>query len=504
MNLSKRIGASVIAIALAGSALAGAAPAYAAHKTDLVLGAIIDVKSWDPSQADIGHLAPFYQAVYDTLILRTPDGKYKPNLATSWKLNADNTEMTLSLRSGVKFTDGAAFDATVAKANLDNFIKGNGPQAGTLAGATVSVVDASTITIKLVDPNPELAYYLSTTDSFMASPKALGTAGLKTTPVGSGPYIFDAAASSAGAQEVFNANPNYWDKSKIKFKKVTFKVMSDVTARLNALLSGQIDATILDTKTSPTAKARKMTQYLNNVDWQGLLIFDRAGKINPALKNVKVRQAIAHAINRPALLKALQNGQGELTNQPFAKTSPAYDTALDKSYPFDIKKAKQLLTEGNATGGFDLTMPAWPDPTMNAVLGDQLKAVGINVTWTQVPAADYRNAMKSGKYAAGVYQLFQGTPWVAINQMATPNGSWNILKSTDPVIDRALKSLKDDASEKNLNAQAKVINRFLTESAWYIPFYRVPQLYFTGSRVKTVNQAQNAIPYLYNYAPTGK
>jgi peptide/nickel transport system substrate-binding protein len=280
--------------------------------------------------------------------------------------------------------------------------------------------------------------------------------------------------------------------------------MSDVTARLNALLSGQIDATILDTKTAPTAKSRKMTPYLNNVDWQGLIMFDRAGKINPALKNVKVRQAIAHAINRPALLKALQNGQGELTNQTFAKSSPAYDLALDKSYPFDIKKAKQLLTEGNATGGFDLTMPAWPDPTMNAVLGDQLKAVGINVTWTQVPAADYRNAMKSGKYAAGVYQLFQGTPWVAINQMATPNGAWNILKSTDPVIDKALKSLKDDASEKNLNAQAKVINRFLTESAWYIPFFRVPQLYFTGTRVKTANQAQNAIPSLYNYAPTGK
>ncbi|MEN9967829.1 MAG: hypothetical protein RL036_1062 [Actinomycetota bacterium] len=504
MNLSKRIGASIIAVALAGSALAGAAPAYAANKTDLVLGAILDVKSWDPSQADIGHLAPFYQAVYDTLILRTPDGKYKPNLATSWKLNADNTVMTLELRSGVKFTDGTAFDATAAKANLDNFIKGNGPQAGTLAGASVTVVDSNSITITLKDPNPELAYYLSTTDSYMASPKALGTAGLKTTPVGSGPYIIDTAASSAGSQEVFNANPNYWDKSKIKFKKVTFKVMSDVTARLNALLSGQIDATILDSKTAPTAKSRKMTQYLNNVDWQGLLMFDRAGKINPFLKNAKVRQAIAYAINRPALLKALQNGQGELTNQPFAKSSPAYDVALDKSYPFDIKKAKALLTEGNASGGFDLTMPAWPDPTMTAVIGDQLKAIGINVTWTQVPAADYRNAMKSGKYAAGVYQLFQGTPWVAINQMATPNGSWNVLHSTDPVIDKALASLKDDASEKNLNAQAKVINRFLTESAWYIPFYRVPQLYFTGSRVKTMNQAQNAIPYLYNYAPTGK
>jgi peptide/nickel transport system substrate-binding protein len=168
MNLSKRIGAGILALALAGSALTGATPALAANKTDLVLGSIIDVKSWDPSQADIGHLAPLYQAVYDNLILRTPDGKYKPNLATSWKLNADNTEMTLKLRTGVKFSDGASFDATVAKANLDNFIKGNGPQAGTLTGASVAVVDATTITIKLVDPNPELAYYQPPTATWPA------------------------------------------------------------------------------------------------------------------------------------------------------------------------------------------------------------------------------------------------------------------------------------------------------------------------------------------------
>jgi peptide/nickel transport system substrate-binding protein len=503
MNLSKRIGASVVAVALVGSALAGAAPAFAANKSELVIGSLLDVKSWDPSQADIGHMAPLYQAAYDNLILRTPDGKYKPNLATSWKLNADNTVMTLELRSGVKFTDGTAFDAAAAKANLDNFIKGNGPQAGTLAGASVAVVDSNSITITLKDPNPELAYYLSTTDSYMASPKALGTAGLKTTPVGSGPYMID-PSSSAGSQEVFVANPNYWDKAKIKFKKVTFKIMGDTTARLNALLSGQIDATLLDTKTAPTAKTRGLTQYLNNVDWQGLLMFDRNGKINVFLKNVKVRQAIAYAINRAALLKAIQDGQGEITNQPFAKTSPAYDTALDKTYPFDIKKAKQLLTEGNASGGFDLTMAAWPDPTMNAIVGDQLKAIGINVTWVQTPAADYRNALKTGKYAAGIFQLFQGTPWVAINQLATPNGSWNILHSTDPVIDKALASLKDDASDKNLNAQATIINRFLVQNAWYIPFYRVPQLFFAGKHVKTANQAQNAVPYLYSYAPTGK
>jgi peptide/nickel transport system substrate-binding protein len=503
MNLSKRIGASVVALALAGSALAGAAPALAANKSELVIGSLLDVNSWDPSQADIGHLAPLYQAAYDNLILRTPDGKYKPNLATSWSLNSDNTVMTLKLRTDVKFSDGTSFDATAAKANLDNFINGHGPQAGTLAGASVAVVDPANIKITLKDPNPELAYYLSTTDSYMASPKALGTAALKTTPVGSGPYIID-PSSSIGTQEVFNANPNYWDKSRIKFKKITFKVIGDVTARLNALLSGQIDATLLDTKTGPTAKQHGLVQYLNNVDWQGLLMFDRAGKINPYLKSPFVRQAISYAIDRPALLKAMQNGQGELTTQPFAKTSPAYDPALDKLFPHDLKKAKDLLTQGNASGGFDMTMPGWPDPTMNAVLGDQLKAIGINVTWVQTPAADYRNALKSGKYAAGIFQLFQGTPWVAINQLATPNGSWNVLHSTDPVINKALASLSVDASDKNLASQAKVINNFLTTNAWYIPFYRVPQLFYTGKHVKTMNQAQNAVPYLYDYAPTGK
>mgnify|MGYP006218462775 CR=1 FL=1 len=75
MNLSKRIGAGLVAMALVGSALTGATPALAANKTDLVIGSLLDVKSWDPSQADIGHMAPLYQAVYDNLILRTPDDR---------------------------------------------------------------------------------------------------------------------------------------------------------------------------------------------------------------------------------------------------------------------------------------------------------------------------------------------------------------------------------------------------------------------------------------------
>lgn len=502
MKLSKRTAAFLAAAAATALALTGVAPAQAANKTDLVLGAAFEPKSWDPSQADIGHLLPYYQAVYDNLIFRTPTGQLKPNLATKWVWNKAGTELTMDLRAGVVFTDGSKFDATVAKANLDNFIKGNGPQMGTIVDSTVSVVDTDTIKIALKKANPDLEYFLSTSSSWMASPKSLGTTELKTKPVGSGPYIMK--SSAAGSHYVFEANPKYWDKSKIKFKKITFKVMADTTARMNAAISGQVDATLLDTKTAKTAKDRGLTQYSNYVDWSGFLLLDRNGSKNKALGDVKVRQAIAYSIDRAALLKAVQGGYGQITNQPFGVNSGAYDKALDKTYTYSTSKAKALLTQAGYADGLTIDMPAWIDPTFNALVGDQLAKSGITVNWVQIPFSDYRNQMIAGKFSAGTYQLNQPSIWAAINQMAAPDASWNVFKVKNAGIEKAITSIEASPTAKNVIAQGKIVNSILTKEAWVVPFYRLPQLYFTSKRVKTVNQATNAVPYLYNYAPTGK
>ena len=86
MKHTKRIAASVAALAVAAVGLTGIAPAQAANKTDLVIGATAEPTTWDPIGANIGHFIPYYQAVYDNLILRAPDGSYKPNLATKWQV----------------------------------------------------------------------------------------------------------------------------------------------------------------------------------------------------------------------------------------------------------------------------------------------------------------------------------------------------------------------------------------------------------------------------------
>ncbi|MEY4320469.1 MAG: hypothetical protein RLZZ471_410 [Actinomycetota bacterium] len=501
MKHSKRIAASVAALAVAAVGLTGIAPAQAANKTDLVIGAVAEPTTWDPIGANIGHFIPYYQAVYDNLILRAPDGSYKPNLATKWQVADDSKSMTIDLRSGVKFTDGAAFNADAAKANLDAYIGGVGPYTAKLSGTTVSVVDSDTIKLTMSTPNPEIVYWLATTGSFMASPNVLKTAGLKTKPVGSGPYILDSA--TVGSQYVFKANPSYWDKSKQKFSKITIKFLSDATARLNALLGGQVDAAYLTAGTVAAAKSKGKTLYSNSraVDYKGIVVFDRNGNKNPALGDVRVRQAMNYAIDRAALAKAVEVN-AEPTTQIFSPAGTAYKKSLDNYYKFDLAKAKSLMAAAGYADGFTLNLNNWVEPNLNALVESYLKAINIKVNWVQ-DTNWYPNA-KAGKFEAIIMSIFQGTDLVTAETATAKDGSWNCLKYESPAMKKAWAALSQSGTANQVKVQTANMNQIAVEEAWFVPFYRVLHYVATSNRVKTVVQAQNAVPYLYNYAPTGK
>lgn len=499
MKLHKRVlrglaTATAAALVLVG----GTTSAEAANKSDLVIGAAQDITSWNPTQANIGHFIHYYQSVYDNLITRDPKGAYKPNLATKWTWQDGGASLLLELRKGVTFTDGTKFDASVAKANLDAFVSGNGPYAAPMKGLKVTVASPTSIILSTKTPQPELLYYLSTTGSFMASPKAIGTDGLKTKPVGSGPYVLE--SGTVGSQYVLAANPKYWDKSKQKFKKITFKIMTDTTARMNAVLSGQVDVTLLDAKTAPTAKSRGFTINQNYVDWKGLLILDRTGAKNPALGKTEVRQAIAFAIDRNALLKAVEFG-GEVTNQVFGKATGAYSKSYDSYYSYNPTKAKQLLAAAGYANGFTLELPTWVEPNLNALLEGYLNAVGIKVKW--VSDTNWYANSRSGKYEALVMQIFQGTDLVTTNTLVN-QGAWNPLRSTSPVITAANDAIALNPSAATIKKQTAKVNEMLVKDAWFVPFYRIPQLLAHSNRIKVVAQPQNAMPYIYNYSPSGK
>lgn len=468
----------------------------------LTLGSVVNITSFDPAQAHLGHQMPIYQSVYDTLILREPDGTLSPMLATAWNYNDDNTVLTVDLRDDVTFTDGAAFDAAAAKANLDHFKEANGPDANQARSIeSVAVVDDDTIDITLSAADPAMTFYLSQAAGFMGSPDALGSEGIKTTPVGSGPYVLDASGTVNGSQFTFTANPDYWNKDVQKYGKVVFKVLPDATARVNAIVSGQVDAVLLDPTTIAQADKAGLKKTAYPVDWQGLLLFDRDGAIAPELADVRVRQAINYAFDRATMLKELQFGEGEATAQVFGKTTDAYLPELDDAYSYDTAKAKQLLAQAGYADGFTLNIPLLAGTeSIMAMVKQQLADVGITVNLATSPRDTYVPDIIAGKFPTAWFSIFQGEPWVAIRQMIATDAAYNPFKTTSDELQADIDAVQTGGDQSGVLAQK--VNQYVTDEAWFAPFYRVNQLYYSDdSKVSLVPQVQQAVPNLYNYSP---
>lgn len=472
-----------------------------AAATTLTLGSVNDMKTFDPTDAHIGHTMPFYQAVYDSLIRRAPDGKLEPMLATEWTYNADQTVLTLKLRNDVTFSDGTKFDAAAAKANLDRFKEANGQDAYQAASMkSVEVVDPATVTITLNAPDPAFTYYLTQALGFVASPKAVGTEGIKTNPDGSGPYVYNAKASVKGSQYVFTKRADYWDKDLQKFDKITIKYLVDVTARTNALVSGQVDATLLDPKASKQAEGAGMVAHKSQVDWQGLLLLDRDGKITPALKDVRVRQAMNYAFDRKTILAQQYLNEGTVTNQVFGPESGAYVPALDETYPYDPAKAKELLAEAGYADGFTLKIPTVAAfDSINAVFKQQLADVGIKLETETIPPANLVSDIASGKYSAATFQLYQGEPWVAINQMISTTALYNAFKTETPELTALIQAVQNGGDKSA--EEAKKVNEYITKNAWFVPLFRLNQMYYSNKKIAVEPQLQQAVPSIYNYSP---
>ena len=481
-----------------------AGPDAGARGGSLVLGILQDPPSWDPAQAHVGHRLQPYQAPYDTLLLREPDGSIAPMLATEWAYtDEENLVLSLDLRTDVTFSDGAPFNAETVVANIEHFKTENGPQAGQAASVeSASAVDEDTVEITLSQQDPALEYYLSQAFGLMGHPEQLGTDAMDRLPIGTGPYVMDEGQTVAGSQYVFTAREDYWNPDLQRFDQVVLKNLADVTSRVNGLISGEIDATLVDGATMAQVEDAGFAGLDYTTDWQGLLLFDRDGTVAPELADVRVRQAINYAFDREALLEQLSAGVGEVTSQVFGKDTSAFLPELEDAYTYDPEKARDLMAEAGYADGFTIEMPqATPGTeTIMTFVAQQLADIGITVKLTSVPIADFQGELGSGKYAASWFSLFQGPTWVAYNQLLSDTTLYNPFDTTTPEIQDAVEALRSegDAAE----GAAQDLNRFVTEEAWFAPWFRPGQLYFyDSSKVSVEPQVQQAVPSIYNYSP---
>lgn len=491
---------TVAALALAGCTGGGESTE---GSQSLTLGAILAPTTFDPAGSEWGNRAPFYQAVFDTLLLATAEGTIEPFLATEWTYNEDNTELTLTIRDDVTFTDGSALTADVVKQNLERFKAGTSPDAGYLGGiASIEAPDDTTVVITLSAPDPAFLNYLTRDPGLIASAESFESGSLETDPVGSGPYVLDTAATVTGTSYVYTKNPDYWNPDLQHYDALTINVLADPTAALNAIKAGEANGVRLASNDNlAEVEAAGWTVNSNELDFQGLLLLDRAGTMNPALADVRVRQALNYAFDKEALLQALQNGYGTVTGQVFPESSPAFDPALDEFYSYDPEKAKELLAEAGYADGLTISMPSSTllGSATYTLISQQLEDIGVTAEYTD-PGNNFIADLLAPKFPASFMALEQNPDWQLIQFMLAPGAVFNPFHYEDPKVNEYIEQIQF-GDEQTQASVAKELNAYLVEQAWFAPFYRVQGSLATDANTTVEMLPTNAYPAIYDFKP---
>jgi peptide/nickel transport system substrate-binding protein len=469
----------------------------------LTLASPLDNNSFDPAALEIGNRVHYWMPVYDTLLVLDENAKPQPNLATEWSYNADNTVLNLKLREGVKFTDGVAFDGAAVKANLEHLKTGKGQNAYMAASiASIDVISPAEVNIKLTAPDPGLVYYLGVVGGAMASPAAEASPDIATTPVGSGPYKLDKAATTAGSQYTYTRNADYWNKEDFPYDKIVVKPISDTTARLNALKSGQVDAGIIEAKSIKEAESSRLKVSTEPVDWHGLFIADREGKTVPALGDVRVRKAINMAVDADSILKNLQLGQGEVTDQIFNTKSQAYVADMDNKYTFDVDAAKKLMADAGYASGFEVLMPELATfPQITPIIEQQLSALNIKIKWQKVAADATISEVLSGKFPMFFFSLGSQSAWQDFQKVALPTSPWNTAKVNNAELSALVNAARVAKPGDEQDKAMQAVNTWMVDNAWFAPWYRVDNIIATSAKTQVTAQPWNVAPWIRNYRP---
>ncbi|MBW9109101.1 peptide ABC transporter substrate-binding protein [Microbacterium trichothecenolyticum] len=497
---------AIAALALTGCAGAGddgSGGSDSGRADRLTLTAIVAPTSYDIGQgAEYGNRSPFFQAVFDTVLQKNSAGEIEPWLATEWEYNEDNTVLTLTLRDDVEFTDGTPLDAEAVVASFERFRDGTSPQAATFAGKEFAAVDATTVTITQPAPDPSLINLLSIAPGLIQAPSTFDDPDSATEPIGSGPYVLDTASTVTGTTYVYTANPDYWNADAVKYDNLTINVIEDPTATLNAMKAGEANgAKIVNNDTIPEIEASGWTIESNELDFHGLLLFDRNGAMAPELADVKVRQAINMAFDREALLEALQAGYGTVTEQVFPETSVGYDDALDSTYEYDPEGAKELLAEAGYPDGFSIDMMSTPAfQTTFDLVAQQLADIGITVNYTDPGTGNFITDMLAPKYPATWMALEQNPDWQLINFMIAPDATFNPFHSQDPQVDEYISTIQN-GTEDEAEQATKDLNAWIVENAWFAPFFRVQGTYAVDANTNLEFWPTNAYPSIFDFSP---
>ena len=434
--------------------------------------------------------SPMFQLAYEPLIRTGLDGAYEPGIAESWQYSKNNTVFTMKIQDGIKFADGTDVTRDSVLDTLNYYKSVPGLNDGYIKPWTVKADGDDSV--QIISPEPFIGMESILGDSGNCNNGLIISAAglkdpekLKTQTFGAGPYVYEPSESEPGDHYTYTPNPNYYDKSRQNWKKVVLRVMADQNTALNALASGQIQVDMAGgTSLVTQAEEKGYDVTVQRKSAIAMMLWDREGELTPALGDVRVRRAMALALDRDAIANAV--GPDVTPQDQFTLTDyVGYDPDLPSKYTYDVDEAKKLLAEAGYADGFSMTLEVnSEDPAATTAVNaavDQLSKIGIELKIKALPNTSFFTDFAAKKYSAGAvsYGLYGVLPGDAYRLYKSPfSDVWNPFKSVDPDIDKAYDALVT-SSESNFEENAKQFNEAMTSKVWYLPIVTIPQFVFS-------------------------
>jgi peptide/nickel transport system substrate-binding protein len=373
------------------------AGAAMAQQADISIGMVLEPPNLDPTAGAAAAIDEVvYANVFEGLTRFGPDGSVKPGLAASWEISADGTVYTFTLHPGVTFHDGSTLTAADAVFSLDRARAEGSTNAQRALFANIvsaEAVDDLTLRVTLDGPDGAFLFDMAWGDAVIVAPETAETNA--TNPVGTGPFRF--ANRIEGDRIDLVRNDAYWG-APVALEAATFRFISDPNAAFAAMMAGDVDA--FPNFPAPETLAQfaadpRFSVIVGSTEGETILAMNNA---QAPLDDIRIRKAIAHAINRQDIIDGAMFGYGTPIGTHFAPHNPNYVDLTGLS-AHDPDAARALLAEA-APAGLTLRL-ALPPPAYarrgGEIIAAQLRAVGIETTITNLEWAQWLEQVFNGK-----------------------------------------------------------------------------------------------------------
>ena len=487
----------------------------------------------DPHSASLAVTTRLLSNVYEGLVGRDKNFKLVPWLAISWS-QTDALTWRFKLRPNVKFHDGAPFTADDVVFSMERALSANSQMKSTVQGvAKAKKIDDLTVDLTMREPNPVLLNHLF---GFRIMNKAWSVKNNSVNPQnykdkedtfssrnanGTGPFMLKERQTDV--RTVLIANPNWWNKTSPEKGNVTEVVLLPIKSnatRAAALLSGEVDfvndpppqdiarlKSVADIKILEGLEAR--VQFLMFDTQRDELLYSNVKGKNP-FKDVRVRQAIAHAIDIQAIKSKVMRNLSNPIGSIITSTDQGYAKDADKRLPLDRDKAKKLLVEAGYANGFAVTLDCGnnqPAADICQAISPMLAQIGIKVTPNIVPTSNYFSKLQ--KFDTSFYLLSWGTPTsdalstlqylLRTNDGAgTGNGDGNYGRYSNPKFDRLVDAFRVEPDRQKRDAMIREALLILSTDLPVLPLHQAIIPWAMRKNVSAVFPP-NSVPYFFRF-----